>query len=72
MANDNQPEAAIVGCVWGILTLFIQFPLFCCMLYGVLDASQAPTWVWVLFWIYLPVGLFLGVIGEVFKALTRL
>lgn len=44
--SDNK---ALVGCVFGIATIFVFTPMSAAMWFGVLSIIQAPTWMWVLF-----------------------
>lgn len=60
MGMDEKERVATVGCLAGLLSLLIQFPLFCLMMFGLLMACDAPTWTWVLFWVYIPVGFILA------------
>ena len=53
----EKDDAEFAGCLMAFLVIMIQFPLFCVLLYGILDACQPQSWVWVVFWIYFPVGL---------------
>lgn len=63
--NDTQ---SLVGCLLALAALAIQLPLWACLMFGILDASGAPTWCWVLFWIYVPVCVVLGVIRAIAEA----
>lgn len=71
MSSDKE-KVAITGCVVAIVTLFVQVPLFGAMLYGVIQACEAPGWVWVIFWIYVPVCFLLGVFRSIIEALTKM
>ena len=48
----------------GILTVFIQMPIWWYLLYKVLEASHATELMWFLFWIYVPFGLFTGIVAK--------
>ena len=48
----------------GILTVFIQLPIWYYLLYKVLEASHATELTWFLFWIYIPLGLFIGIVTK--------
>lgn len=71
MSKENDKYVAI-GCAFAVATMFIQMPLRGLLLYGILASCDAPTWTWVIFWIYLPVmfvvGLFRGLIEAIVKA----
>ena len=72
MSNDeDKAKIALAGCLSAILTTLIQLPLFCMILVGLLIASDAPTWTWVLFWIYIPVGVILAVFRALVEGAAR-
>lgn len=64
----SDEKKQIRGCMASVLSLFIQTPIWGAILYGVLSASGAETWVWVLFWLYLPICVALGM----FRAVAEL
>ncbi len=70
--SKESDQAAISGCLATLLTLLIQFPLFCAILFGLLTACDAPTWTWVLFWIYVPIGLVLGCFRAIVDAVGKI
>lgn len=57
--NDNQRAA---GCVLGILALFVMLPMSFALWFGVLTAIEAPTWMWVVFWIHVPVTIVVSIL----------
>ena len=68
MAKEKE---AGLGCLIAVLALFIQLPLFCALIYAVLEASAAPTWAWAIFWAYVPVCFILGIFRAVAEALAK-
>lgn len=48
----------------GLLTVFIQLPIWYYLLYKLLEASMATELMWFLFWIYIPLGLFTAVVAK--------
>lgn len=71
MSGEKAPADVAVGCIVYGLTILIQTPLFCALMYGVIEASDAPRWVHVIFWIYLPVGILLGFARGMIEAVTK-
>lgn len=61
--SEEKNRAAVLGC----LAIAVQVPLAAVLMVGVLAACEAPTWVWVVFWIYYPVLFVLGI----FRALVE-
>lgn len=55
--NDAQVGA---GCILSLLQLLITGPIWYILLFGILDRTDAPTWQWALYWVYLPVGVALA------------
>ena len=60
-AKDGDPVSAsnrnVVGCMMAVLYLFMHVPLYYYLFYRILQAVHADTTMWVLFWIYAPVGM---------------
>lgn len=59
MPNDGQKMA---GCLCGLLSLAILLPMSIGLWFGTLTAIEAPTWMWVLFWVYAPAVIILSVL----------
>lgn len=49
-----------IGCIGLLITL----PMWYAIMFGVMKAADAPDWVWLLYWIYVPLGLLIRVLGE--------
>lgn len=58
--TDNDTKGA-AGCIMSVATLLIHLPLWYALVGGMLAHIGAPTWMWVIFWVYVPVGVVLGV-----------
>jgi hypothetical protein len=50
---DTKPSFA-AGCTGAFIALFISTPLWMVLLFGMLARIDAPTWMWVVHWTYLP------------------
>lgn len=55
-------KAAVV--IASILGLFIQLPIWYYILYKTLQSTNASELTWFLFWVYVPVGLFVSVVSK--------
>ena len=49
----------------GLLAIFVGLPIWFYILYQILDAINASELTWFLFWVYLPVSMFLGFTSEI-------
>lgn len=47
------------------LTTFVYLPIWYYLLYKILLMINATELMWFLFWIYIPVGLFVGIISKI-------
>lgn len=54
-----------MGCVIGIMTIFVWMPIGWITTYGILSHIGAPQWLWTLFFIGVPVGLIVSVLSKV-------
>lgn len=57
---------AIMSIAW---SLFVTFPMYMAILYGVLSTIEAPTYVWVLYVLYGPalfIGIILAIVARIF------
>lgn len=53
----------------GIMTLLVSMPLWYVLMYMLLERVQATQAMWVMFWIYMPVGILVAVAGKIAEAL---
>lgn len=68
MTTKDKPDARILsGCVAACWRLFLTIPLFCALMYGLVASVNPPQWVWIVFWIYVPVC----IIGGMFSGLVK-
>jgi hypothetical protein len=51
--------------VAAILGLFITMPIWFFLLYRILEAIIASELTWFLYWVYVPVGIIVGVLSKV-------
>ena len=61
MSNDLTGKQ-VTGCLSAILTLFVSLPIWYALLFYILFTLQAPPWAWAAYWVYVPTGLFAGVL----------
>jgi len=50
----------MAGCIVGVLQLFVIQPMWFTMLYHVLSATEAESWLWGIYWAYVPVCVIVG------------
>ena len=53
--------------VTALLGLFITLPIWYFLLYTILSAIHPDRLVWFLFWAYVPLGFFLGIVEKLTK-----
>lgn len=54
-----------LGCVVGILALFISTSIWYYILYQILVAIKASELTWFLFWVYVPVGFIVSILAKI-------
>jgi hypothetical protein len=55
MAKDDNAAAVIgIGCLPACWQLFVTTPLWLVILFGIITTIDAPTWLQVCFWVYVP------------------
>jgi len=52
----------------GILGLVVVMPIWYYLLYQLLVAAQASDLMWFLYWVYLPVGIVVAVLGKIVES----
>ena len=70
MTTEEKPEIkgkATVGCLAGIVSLFLAVPLWYALMFMILQKIEATPTMWVLFFLYVPVGLAGHVLSELMK-----
>lgn len=55
MTDSPTPKQA-VGCIGAVITLLLSLPLWYALLFGILIRIEAPNWMWICYWLYLPAG----------------
>jgi hypothetical protein len=50
-----------------LLTIFITGPIWYYLLFKILQLVHATDVMWLLFWVYLPLGLFMEIMGVIIK-----
>ncbi len=69
--TKGKERATTAGRFMAVLELFLDSPLWGAIAFGVLSACDAPVWVWVLLWIYLPVVFLLGSARAIAEAIAK-
>lgn len=58
----------LVTLVTGLIALCVVLPIWYVLLYYILQSVNASDVMWLLYWIYVPVGIFISILGEIVKA----
>lgn len=69
MADPNPKD--VVGCVHAILGFFTVLPMWLVLLYGILSRVEAPSWMWGVYFAYVPTAIATAAIGIVVKFLDE-
>ncbi len=54
--SDITPKQGL-GCILAVITFFITIPIWYVLLFAILQRVDAAPWMWVAYWIYIPVGI---------------
>jgi len=55
--------------LWVVVTLFLLTPIFYYLMYQVLVRVHATELMWFLFWIYVPLGVFISILRSTVEAM---
>ena len=69
--SSNNETASAIGCAFNLAAVCIQAPLYGVLLGGILASCDAPTWTWVIFWIYLPIMFMFGILRGIIEAIVK-
>jgi hypothetical protein len=76
MTETNQDQDSsmtakeLAGCAAGNWNLLVNLPMWLILLFGILQTIDAPTWTWILYFIYLPCNVLGKVLNELFKMMN--
>jgi hypothetical protein len=59
------------GCIIALLGVFITQPIWYYLLYQILMRVEATDLMWFLYWVYVPIGLLIGIIGAIFTTANK-
>lgn len=48
----------------GLVTMFVTIPIWYWLVYQILERVQATQLMWFLYWVYAPVGMFVGAVAK--------
>ena len=72
MASDKEFKVStMIGCLFGMLSLFLVAPMWYAMLFGILQSIDAKPWMWVIYFIYVPSGIVVSSLEKIYKAMQR-
>ncbi len=66
MSKDFTGKQAM-GCIMAVLALLVSLPLWYVILFYLLYTTQAPPWIWVAYWVYVPIGLIVGILQQALR-----
>ncbi len=66
--KGNMNAKQKVGCFFAILSILVTSPIWYYLLYQILKAVNASDVMWLLYWIYLPVGIVSAILKGVAKS----
>jgi hypothetical protein len=55
----------------GIASIFIIAPIWYYILYSILSALNVDRLVWFLFWVYVPLGLLVGIMAKIIEGIEE-
>ncbi len=64
-------QKRIVGLLWAIVGLFTYYPLWFFIMFKILKLISATEVLWFAFWIYVPLGFFLGIIRAIHEQMEE-
>lgn len=65
MAESKAKPKDIAGCLQSAIGLCVTTPLWLCLMFWIISQLNAPVWVWVVYWTYVPflvAALFVGIV----------
>lgn len=62
----SEASKGLSGCALIVWQFFVGLPLWFSIIYGLMSAVQPPQWVWICFFIYIPVQLVGFALSSVF------
>jgi hypothetical protein len=71
VSKDETKSSEVVGCGAAALHLACTLPIRAALTFWLLQATAAPTWCWVAFWVYVPVSVAAGCTEHMAKLLSR-
>lgn len=70
MTSQTEPHD-LVGCARAVLFALAVMPMWYALLIGILLRIDAPPWMWVTFWCYLPFSLLSTAMGQLTELLRN-
>ena len=69
--NDELKPSQFAGCATAMIRMMVTLPMWYVLLFGIIGRIDAPNWLWILFWVYMPVGVLLSIAEEFEKTMNR-
>lgn len=54
------PKTKIIGCILTFISFLFIAPMWFALIFGILWNIDAPTWMWVLYWVWCPLAFMVG------------
>ena len=67
-AND---EGEMAGCLVVFWSAFVTTPMWLLLLFMVMSTAEHPTWVWALYWVYVPCQMVLPAFRGIWIAASK-
>jgi ABC-type multidrug transport system permease subunit len=73
MTNKDAEELVLTasGCLLFIIKFFIIYPMFFIILYQVMNQLELPMWVWVFYWVLVPLKISFDFMAASYKAIRE-
>lgn len=63
MQREGEMKASKI--VASVIGLFVLLPMWMLLIYQVLASTNQSTWVWVLYWMYLPISILVSILTKI-------
>jgi hypothetical protein len=73
MANKDAEELVLAasGCLLFIIKFLIIYPMIFIILYQVMNQLELPMWVWVFYWVLIPLTISFDFMAAFYKAIKE-
>ncbi len=61
----------VISCLASMFTVLVTGPMWYVLMFGILSRIDAPTWLWALFWCYVPIGFASVFLVQIAKVIAK-